>query len=103
MNSKDPKAITPHSVVRQSEDQVSADMDGEVALMSIEHGKYYCLNETSSRIWQLIEEPRAVVNVCLVLQGEFDVQRDQCEAEVLEHVKELVGDKLVQVVDAAAA
>jgi len=103
VNSKDPNSITLQSIVRQSENQVSADMDGEVAMMSIENGKYYCLNETSSRIWQLIEQPRAVGDICSVLQGEFDVQPDQCEAEVLEHVQELVSDNLIQVVDAAAA
>ena len=103
MKTKDSGSITLSTVIRQSDDQVSADMGGEVALMSIENGKYYCLNDTSSRIWQLIEQPCRVGHVCSALQDEFEVQEDQCEGDVLEHLKELIGDDLVEIVDAAAA
>ena len=99
----DPK-ISADSTICQSTDPVAANLDGEVALMSIATGRYYCLNETSSRIWQLIEQPRRVRDVCQTLLAEYaGLQPQQCEAAVLEHVALLLEENLVQVVHAAAA
>jgi hypothetical protein len=91
------------SIVRQSDEQVAADMDGEVALMSIETGKYYCLNSTGSRIWRLIDQPRRVAEVCAMLLCEFDVEPQRCESELLGHLAQLLEEKLIEVVDVAAA
>ena len=96
-------SISLDSVVVQSEDQVSADMGGEVALMSIQNNYYCCLNETSGRIWKLIEQPCCIRDICSVLQSEFDVRRDECETQVLAHLTELVGGNLVDLVDGTAA
>ena len=60
------------------------------APMSITTGKYYCLNETSSRIWQLIEQPRHVSEVCQILLEEYTgIEPQQLETAVLDHVAEL--------------
>lgn len=49
--------INLNSVVAQSEDQVSTELDGETVLMSIEQGNYYGMDKVLSRIWALIEKP----------------------------------------------
>lgn len=96
--------ICAEDTICQSTDPVAANMDGEVALMSISSGKYYCLNETSSRIWQLIEQPRHVNEVCQVLLEEYTgIEPLELEAVLLEHVAQLVEENLVQVKHAAAA
>ena len=96
--------ISADDTICQSTDPVAANLDGEVALMSITTGKYYCLNETSSRIWQLVEQPRRVRDVCQILLHEYaDVEPLQLEAAVLGHVTELANENLVRVNHAAAA
>ncbi len=96
--------ICAEDTICQSTDPIAANMDGEIALMSITTGKYYCLNETSSRIWQLIEQPRPVNEVCRVLLAEYTgIEPQELEAALLDHVAELVEENLVQVNHAAAA
>lgn len=46
-------------------------------------GYYYVLNETSSRVWELIAEPASVEAVCERLCQEFSVDADTCLREVL--------------------
>lgn len=85
------------SLVRQSEDQVSALKDDEIMLMSIQNGRYYNLNRVSTRIWQLIEEPRKIAHVCDQMIEDFDVPRQDCQREVLQHIGQLVDEGLARV------
>jgi hypothetical protein len=94
--------IVPHTVITRLKDLVSCDLDGETVLMSVQSGKYYGLDEIGSRIWALIEQPRSLSDVCDILIGEFDVERETCKEDVLEFVNKLVKSNLVEVVDEAA-
>lgn len=85
------------SVVRQSEDQVSAEVDGEVVMMSVERGNYYGLDEVGSHVWDLIEKPTTVAAVCDAVMAEFDVERATCEGDVLKFLEELTEQGLIQI------
>lgn len=95
--------LNDNSVVSQNEGQVSADMLGELALMSIQNGKYYSLNETGSRIWSLIKDPVCVEDVCAVLLEEFDVDGPTCRDSVVAVLSSLAEEGLVEVRNASAA
>lgn len=94
-----PPAISLDSTVRQTSNQLAADMgDGEMAMLSIDSGQYFHLNETSSRIWELIEAPICVREICETLKAEFDIDDEQCEAEVLALVTRLVRTEMAETV-----
>ena len=84
-------------MVRQSPDQVSTDLDGEVVLLSIERGNYYRIDEVGSRVWALIETPRQVGALCDDLRTEFDVEPAECQADVLAFLNDLFNDGLIEV------
>ena len=90
------------TVVTRSEELISSDLDGETALMSVQSGKYYSLDEIGSRIWTLIERPRSVSELCDILLNEFNVDREQCAQDVLAFLNQLAKDNLVRVMDATA-
>jgi hypothetical protein len=94
--------ISPDIVVAQVEEIVSSDLDGETVMMSIKNGKYYGMDAIGSRIWALIKQPLSVSELCDILLGEFDVDREQCEKDVLGFLNELVEGNLVRVVHAAS-
>lgn len=75
--------IEQSSIVRQSEGQVSANMNQQAVLMSIEQGNYYGLDDIATRIWALIEQPSAVTAICATLVAEYEVEPAQCEGDVL--------------------
>ena len=86
------------STISPSEDLVSSDLDGEIVMMSIENGEYYGLDEIGSRIWTLLEEPKKVSELCDILLEEFEVEREQCEEEVLAFLNEMASDDLIHIV-----
>jgi hypothetical protein len=90
------------AVVVRSPDQISADLDGKVVLLSIENGEYYNMNEVGSRIWILLEQPRTVAALLETLLAEFEVERAQCEREAQAFLGQLLKDKLLRVEGAAA-
>lgn len=89
--------LTLDSTLSQTNKQVSADMGGEVAMLNIESGNYYHLNETGTRIWELLETPLKGSELCDRLQAEFDIDRETCETEVLKHLQQLLRNEMVEV------
>ncbi|MBT3878989.1 MAG: lasso peptide biosynthesis PqqD family chaperone [Candidatus Scalindua sp.] len=89
--------IDLNSVVAQSEDQVSTELDGETVLMSIEQGNYYGMDKVLSRIWALIEKPIPVSTLCDRLIDEYNVERETCEQDVLNVLNDLTKENLLKI------
>ena len=95
-------SIALHQVVTQSPDLVATSIEGQTALMSIENGAYYGMDPVGSRIWALIEQPRARSAVVDQLLREFSVERTVCEQQVLAFLQKLAETNLVRVLDDAS-
>ena len=67
----------------------------EVVMMSINAGCYYGLNSVGSRIWQLLESPQSLSQLCHQILDEFDVDAPTCEAEVRRFVAELLNNGIL--------
>ena len=89
--------VNTTSVVCQNTQLLSSEMDGEVVMMDIESGKYYGMNKMGSEIWKLIETPTTITAVCDTLQQTFDVNRPDCEREVLQFLAHMKKEELVSV------
>ncbi len=74
-------------------------MDEEVVMMSVEKGNYYGLNRVGSEIWEKLTEPLTVGSLCDKLMQEFDVEKEQCEREVITYLEKLVSEGLILVSD----
>lgn len=94
-----PLHLPPHATVVRNSGQLSADLNGEVVVLSIDNGKYYDMNEVGSRIWALLERPISVAALIDLLVGEFEVEREICEDELLAFIRELHAAGLVQISD----
>ena len=68
--------IDLQTTVSQSDDHVSADIGGEVVMMSMEQRSYYGIGDVGSRVWELIEEPRAVGDIMDRLLNKYEIDRD---------------------------
>ena len=79
---------------------ISSDIDNDVVIFSIDNGKYYGTRQVGSRIWQLIEQPTTISEVCATLETEFEVDPSVCQAEVSAFLGQLVEEKLLQVIKA---
>ena len=75
----------------------TAELDGEVVMLSLETNRYYGLNSVGTRIWELLAQPMTLSAVCDILLHEYNVSREQCEREVLAVAEKLLDEKLVHV------
>jgi hypothetical protein len=97
------KRLTLDTIVVAVPDQISSELDGEAVILSVRTGMYYELNIVGARVWELIREPRRVLEVRNVILEEYDVSADQCERELLELVRGLEERGLIEVRNDPAA
>lgn len=84
-----PGAGGTEATLRRSDEQVSIEWRGERLLMHIPSCTYVRLGATSARIWDLLERPRTVSQLCAALIAEHGVDRKRCVADVLELAHDL--------------
>ena len=70
----------------------------EGVMMSVTKGLYYGVDAVGLRIWELLETPATVAEVCARLQEEFQVDAPTCDAEVLQFVNDLMENGIVHAV-----
>ena len=81
------------------EGQVSSDLGGEVAILDLDSGLYYGLDEVGARVWELIRKPRVVEEIVGVILDEYDVGAEEGRGDVLALLRELADKGLVEVRD----
>ncbi|MCJ2185382.1 PqqD family peptide modification chaperone [Novosphingobium beihaiensis] len=89
--------IALSTTVRQSDNQIAAELDGDVVLMSIEEGKYYNLNDIASEVWARLEHPMTVATLCDALAREFDASVDTVRVDVIALLGDLYKGKLIEI------
>tara|TARA_R110002167_G_scaffold81834_8_gene223684 strand:+ start:2201 stop:2476 length:276 start_codon:yes stop_codon:yes gene_type:complete len=86
-----------NTIVKQGDTLVSCEIGEQIALLNVESGNYHSFNEVASRIWQLIQVPTPIGQVCDVLSSEYKIDPAQCEKEVVSFLGKLKGESLVSV------
>lgn len=89
--------LTPQTRVRQHPDQIAAEADGEVLMMNVESGHYYGLNAVASFIWQQLEKPLTIAELCAAIQAEFEIDEERCLADTLAFVNDMLEDGLARI------
>jgi Coenzyme PQQ synthesis protein D (PqqD) len=89
--------ISRDSVVVVSQDQVSSDLAGESVILNLKSGTYYGLNELGSVIWEFIQEPKTVADICESILQEYEVDAETCESSVQDLLSDLINAQLVEI------
>lgn len=76
---------------------ISGRLHDEMVMMDIDQGKYFSLNHSATAIWEHLEKPLTIDELCGVLTDEYAVDAIQCRKEVEEHLVEMVSKGLVRV------
>jgi hypothetical protein len=79
-------------MIRRQGDWLTAKVGGELVMMSAAKSNYIGLSDVGARIWELIETPRSLDEVCAQLVQEFEVAPEVCRAEVEAFLNDLVKD-----------
>jgi hypothetical protein len=88
--------LTSATRLIRSDDILHAPLGAEEAvMMSVDAGRYFSLNAVASRVWELLESPQTVRELCARLCEEFVVETTTCEAELLRFTGELIDNGIV--------
>jgi hypothetical protein len=94
--------ISDRSVVVATKDQVSCDLAGEAAILNIKNGVYYGLDPVGARIWNLVQEPRAVAEIQNAITSEYDVEPERCARDLVDLLEKLLAEGLIEVKDGSS-
>ncbi|MEM9098306.1 MAG: PqqD family peptide modification chaperone [Pseudomonadota bacterium] len=76
-------------------DHVETRYGDRVMAMSAVHGKYFAMEGTGARIWDLLAEPKTEEELVTSLCADYDVTPDQCLADLRSFVQDLEDHGLV--------
>jgi hypothetical protein len=68
---------------------ITGRLHDEIVMMDIDQGKYFSLNPVATSIWDLLEKPLNISELCARLEEEYDVDPEECKRDVSEHLKEM--------------
>lgn len=97
VNSTEKKSVILSTKVHHDPEIVSAPIEQELVMFSLDRGMYYGLDDIASHIWERIAEPISVSDLCEKLLDEFDVDRETCQRETLELLNWLFEQDLVKI------
>jgi hypothetical protein len=89
--------LTRSQVVQRAGDLITAPMGGELAMMDMESGTYFVLDEVAAFIWERLASPLTVADLCTELRGRYDVEPSRCETDTLAFLEGLRGKGLLVV------
>lgn len=88
---------SPSCTLRRKPDLVRSEFGDEIVLLDLDGAAYYSFDEISAHIWDLLEEGRSFPALIDALLAEFEVERAECEADVLALLQQLTDRGLVLV------
>lgn len=91
--------ITLKSRVQVAPEVVSCDLAGEAALLNMKDGIYYCLDPVGASIWHQIQKPAILEEVRDQILEEYDVGKEECQADLLELIGQLVENGLAEIME----
>ena len=84
--------------VSRSPNHLSADMGDLIVLMSVKQGKYVGLDKIGTAIWQRLEQPITVADLCADLHASFVADEAELKRDVIKFLNELRQYGIIEVV-----
>jgi hypothetical protein len=91
-------AFDPTTVVRKSDKQVSCVLNDEVALLNTDRALYFGLKGVGAHIWDRLDKPRTVAELCQDVVTHFDVEPEICRNDVTRFLNSLQEAGLIEAV-----
>jgi Coenzyme PQQ synthesis protein D (PqqD) len=89
--------MTDTSLITRREGWIAAWVDENLIMMHAESKFYLNLTGSGGRIWELLETPRSISDLCETLGREFDIEPDAARLEVLPFLDQLLLRKAIDV------
>jgi hypothetical protein len=95
-----PEISADSLVTRRSRPLTNDLSDRETVMLDIERGTYFGLQDVGKAIWEALETPTRVDDICSLLMERFEVDEETCRREVSRFMEQLIEHDLIEVRDA---
>ena len=85
-----------NTLIKRNEELLSSEMDDELVMMNLENNNYFGLNKIGKDIWEQLDEPITLENLCKSLTQKYDVSFEQCKNDVSIFIDKLVEVNIVE-------
>ncbi len=83
--------------MRNTEDFLITEVDGETVMMNTINGTYWGLNSTSTDIWNMLESSKTLKDIISHLLKEYDVNEDICRQETIQVLVNMLQTKIIKI------
>lgn len=90
-------SLTAETTIQRNPELISADLEGETVMMSIENGSYFGMNTVASYIWEQIEEPANISTILQAICTKYNVDEKTAMEDLETFVQELINDQIVSI------
>ena len=73
-------------------------IDQDVVALHVERGKCFGMEKVSADVWDMLEHPASIDELCGRLMGHYAVEVEQCRSEVTQLVDQMVEEGLVKAI-----
>lgn len=84
-----------------NDDVLFQELNGEAVLLNLKTGVYLGLDLVGTRVWQLLADKPALQDVIEKILSEFDVEREQCTADLLALTSDMSRHELITLIPSA--
>lgn len=88
-------------MIRRTRDLHEAGFGEELVALDVAGGTYFTFNVTARRVWELLEWPRSVEDICAALAGEYEIDVERARDGVAPLIATLMAEGLVEACDPA--
>ena len=64
-------------------DVVACEIESGSALLDLDSSRYFRLNGSASYVWQIIQQPIPLGDICKQMLDHYDVEEEQCLADII--------------------
>ena len=91
------ESLSLDSVVVATPEQVSCALGDESAILNMKNSVYYGMNAVGTRVWNMLGEPRSIVQLRDALVDEYEVEPARCEQDLLQLLEKMRTEGLIEV------
>ena len=81
---------------RRSDEALFSSVGDDIVALHVENGHCYGMEKVTADVWELLARPIGLSDICERLIGMYDVEPEQCRAEVQRLLDQLCSEGLVE-------
>lgn len=92
------KMINLGSILKRNDANfLACELDNETVIMNMNTGDYLGLNEVSTDIWKMLQQPLAANVVIDNLMGLYEVSKEDCEKQTLTCLNQMIEQNMISI------